>query len=155
MNHIRQICFFDDCLPVYVFYDQWPFCLVTKRKLYRAFIDFKKAFDRVYRNGVWYKLCEIGASYKFVMAVKAIYNSVKVYEKSRRKLSDCFESLVGVKHGKPLSPVIIILFLNALAVELNVNADDFSLPEEFQKFMLLFLIKSLCIQKTISSYLIR
>ena len=34
--------------------------LSGKRKLYCAFIDFRKAFDLVYRNGIWFKLCELG-----------------------------------------------------------------------------------------------
>ena len=36
--------------------------LSSKCKLYCAFIEFKKAFDLVYRNGIWFKLCETGIS---------------------------------------------------------------------------------------------
>lgn len=48
-----------------------------KRKLYSAFIDFKKAFDVVYRNGIWYKLMQYGASTKIVNMLRKIYVSVK------------------------------------------------------------------------------
>ena len=44
-----------------------------KRKLLCAFVDFKKAFDLVYRNGIWFKLCEYGAPLTIVKAIKAIY----------------------------------------------------------------------------------
>ena len=44
-----------------------------KKKLYCAFVDFKKAFDLVYRDGIWYKLLQSGASSKFVNMLKAIY----------------------------------------------------------------------------------
>ena len=76
--------------------------LYRKRKLYCAIIDFKKAFDLVYRNGIWYKLCEMGASLNFVKSVKAIYNSVKICVRSFGKFSDFFHSFVGVKQGEPL-----------------------------------------------------
>ena len=33
-----------------------------ERKLYAAFIDFRKAFDLVYRDGIWFKLINYGTS---------------------------------------------------------------------------------------------
>ena len=80
-------------------------------------LTLKKAFELVYRNGMWYKLCEIGVSCNFIRAVQAIYNSVKVCVKSLGKLFDCFESLKGVKQGEPLSPVMFLLFLNDCRAE--------------------------------------
>ena len=95
--------------------------LSRKRKLYCAFIDFRKAFDLVYRNGIWFKLCELGASLNFVKSIKAIYSSVKACVKLLGKTSDCFDSLVGVKQGEPLSPLLFILFLNDLSNELGID----------------------------------
>ena len=56
-------------------------------------------FDLIYRNGIWFKLCSIGAAIKVVNAIKAIHNSVKVCVRSMEKVSECFDSLVGVKQG--------------------------------------------------------
>ena len=115
--------------------------LNKKKKIYCAFIDFKNAFDLVHRNGIWFKLRNSGASLKIVNAIKAIYNSVKVCVRSMGKVSDCFDSLVGVKQGEPLSPLLFIVFLNDLAEELkkNVNLDnDSDFIDHFQKFILLF-----------------
>ena len=80
--------------------------------------------------------------------MKVIYNSVKACVKSLGKLSDCFESLVALKQGEPLSPVMLILFLNDLAVELSINVNVFSLTEEFQKFVLLFTDDSLLLAES-------
>ena len=115
--------------------------LSKKKKLYCTFVDFKKAFDLVYRNGIWFKLCSIGASLKIVNAIKAIYNSVKVCVRSMGKVSECFDSLVGVKQGEPLSPLLFIVFLNDLAGELDINIDfdnNREFIDMFQKFILLF-----------------
>ena len=82
-----------------------------------------------------------GASLKIVNAIKAIFNSVKVCVRSIGKVSDCFDSLVGVKQGEPLSPLLFIVFLNDLAEELetNVNLDnDSDFIDHFQKFIILF-----------------
>ena len=128
--------------------------LYHKRKLYCAFIDFQKAFDLIYRNGIWYKLCEMGASLRFVKSVKAIYNSVKLCVRSLGKFSDCFDSFVGVKQGEPLSLLLFILFLNDLSEELNVNVDvstfDKSIIEQFKKIILLFTDDTLLLANTVS-----
>ena len=62
--------------------------------------------------------------------------------KSLGKISDCFESLVGVKQGEPLSPLLLILFLNDLSAELDIDTNTGNVNDElidiFQKFMLLF-----------------
>ena len=96
----------------------------------------------------------MGASLRFVKSVKAIYNSVKLCVRSLGKLSDCFDSFVGVKQGEPLSPLLFILFLNDLSEELNVNVDvstfDNSITEEFQKIILLFADDTLLLANTVS-----
>ena len=48
-----------------------------KRKIYCSFVDCKKAFDLVYRNGIWQKLLNYGASTKIVKMLRAIYERVQ------------------------------------------------------------------------------
>ena len=101
----------------------------------------KRHSTLVYRNGIWFKLCESGAPLTIVKAIKAIYNSVKVCVRALGSVLDCFDSLVGVKQGEPLSPLLFILFLSDLAEELNVNNNYFEnddIIDQFQKFILLF-----------------
>ena len=48
-----------------------------KKRLYCAFVDFQKAFNLVYRNGIWFKILNMGGSCKIVKMLQAIYSSVK------------------------------------------------------------------------------
>ena len=69
--------------------------LHRKRKVYCTFIDLQKAFDLLYRNTIWFILFKVGASLKFVKAVKAINNAVKICVRSCGKVSDFLTSLLG------------------------------------------------------------
>ena len=95
-----------------------------KKKMYCAFVDFKKAFDLVYRDGIWYKLLQSGASSKFVNMLKAIYKKVKSCIKVHGNLSRYFESYMGVKKGEPLSPLLFILFINDMETSIYDQSAD-------------------------------
>lgn len=58
-----------------------------RKKLYCAFVDFKKAFDMVYRNGIWYKLMQYNVSSKFITMLKSMYSSVKICVRAQGNLT--------------------------------------------------------------------
>ena len=62
-------------------------CLNTNKKLYAAFVDFKKAFDYVVRDGVWYKLIKAGVRGKILNVIQAMYNTIKSRVKFDNELS--------------------------------------------------------------------
>ena len=106
--------------------------------MYCAFVDFKKAFDLVYRDGIWYKLLQSGASSKFANMLKAIYKKVKSCIKVHGNLSRYFESYMGVKQGGPLSPLLFILFINDMETSIYDQSADLVTFDEFKLFLLLF-----------------
>ena len=63
-----------------------------KLKLYSAFVDFRKAFDKLNRRILIYKLLRNGLSTKFVAMVKSIYSSVRLRVKAGGVLSDAFDN---------------------------------------------------------------
>ena len=72
-----------------------------KRQLCCAFVDFKKAFDLVYRNGILYKLLLNNVSSKFVTMIQSIYSCVKTCVKTNRvgNSSDASQNAYGANHS--------------------------------------------------------
>ena len=48
-----------------------------KSKLFRCFVDFRQAFNSVWRNGLWHKLNEYQINGKCLAVIKSIYSNVK------------------------------------------------------------------------------
>ena len=110
------------------------------RKLYVAFVDFKKAFDSVQHNKLLEILQDIGIKGKFFCTLKSMYDSLVSCVRSNGEYSDFFECPVGVRQGCGLSPTLFSLFINQLANHINstgVHGVQL-LPTFLEIFILLF-----------------
>ena len=85
-----------------------------KQKLFVCFVDFKKAYDLVWRNGLLYKLMKYGISSKMKNMISSIYANVKSYVKVNGRLSKSFGCSLGLRQGCVLSPILFSLFVNDL-----------------------------------------
>ena len=85
-----------------------------KKKLFCTFVDFKKAFDNVWRPGLWHKLLHTGVDGKILRIIRSMYQGIK------SKISICgqetifFSIVTGLRQGENLSPVLFSLFINDL-----------------------------------------
>jgi hypothetical protein len=101
--------------------------LVTKsfmerKTLYCAFIDLKRAFNSVYRQGLWYKLISEGYCGRLISIVRNMYEKIKCRIRLHGgKLSDVFVTLMGLQQGAILSPFLFAFFLNDLPDILNAR----------------------------------
>ena len=88
----------------------------SKQKLYCAFIDYQKAFDTVWRNGLWYKLskCGIYSTSKIFKVIVKMYEGIKSCVFSGNIKSNYFTSNTGVRQGENLSPMLFALYINDL-----------------------------------------
>ena len=93
-------------------------CLSNNRKLFCAFVDFKKAFDFVVRENLWYKLIKMGVRGKILNVIKSMYECVKSKVKCNNVLSEEFMCTLGVRQGECLSPFLFSMFLNDIEEEL-------------------------------------
>ena len=90
--------------------------LYTKndKKVYACFVDFQKAYDTIWRNGLFYKLMKYGFSQKIIFLLKSMYDRVVSAVKVKSGLTATFTPLVGVQQGCNLSPTLLIIILTYL-----------------------------------------
>lgn len=93
-----------------------------KKELYICFVDFSKAFDRVWHEGLFYKLISAGISTKFYNILKDMYSKILLHVKINNNLSPVFHSLMGVRQGDNLSPTLFNIFINDIPTILD-NCD--------------------------------
>ena len=86
--------------------------LSKNKKLFCAFIGYRKAFDFVDRCPLWTKLIAVGISGKLLSVIRNLYSKAKSCVKSNDKLSDFFNCNIGVRPGENLSPLLFVIFLN-------------------------------------------
>ena len=79
--------------------------LAKNKKLYFAFVDLEKAFDRVPRK-VWWAMRKLGIEEWIVRFVQAMYNNTRSRVRVNNTYSDEFGVKVGVHQGSVLSPLI-------------------------------------------------
>ena len=77
---------------------------IIYKKLYCAFIDFKKAFDpfdSISRNKLWYKLISNGINGNILSTISNLYKKAKscVKHPGSGFISEIFPSQVGVRQG--------------------------------------------------------
>ena len=116
------------------------------KKLYCTFVDFKSAFDTVWRSGLWQKMVKSNIKGKIFTVIYNMYQNIKTCVKKGNNVSEFFTSQIGVKQGENLSPFLFSLFLNDLEnyfVENNVDClEKISnlCQETIQIYIKLFLI---------------
>ena len=84
------------------------------RRTFAAFIDVAKAYDKVWRDGLWYKLWKSGIRGKMWRTLKNMYHKVESCILLGDNRTDFFTIQVGVRQGCILSPILFILFINDL-----------------------------------------
>lgn len=123
-----------------------------KKKIFCAFIDFSKAFDSVWRFGMWQKLLNNNIKGNFFRVIYNMYGNIKscvqikhVTENSESpyEQSDFFECNIGVRQGENLSPILFSLFLNDVESYLSENNNNGIILNTFTNTMLPLLKLSL------------
>ena len=84
------------------------------KKTHLAFLDFKKAFDSVWRQGLLRATKNVGINGKLLNLIQNMYSNVKCKVVFNDIESDMFDVNEGVKQGCPLSPVLFSIYMNEL-----------------------------------------
>ena len=89
----------------------------TQRDLFHNFIDFKKAFDRVWHAGLWQVLRSFNIDEGLVQAIQELYDNSSNAILLNSQLEEFFKTTVGVCLGCFLSPILFNLCLETITQE--------------------------------------
>ena len=88
-----------------------------------AFIDFRKAYDKINRNLLLLKLQRRGIKGLFYRNLKAIYNDISYIIKVRGGYLDPISSTYGLKQGGVLSPLLFNIFVDEMKEIFDESCD--------------------------------
>ena len=85
--------------------------IVTRRLEKKAptllmFVDVRKAYDRVWRSGLWLKLKSAGLGGNCLRMIREMYSRVTRTVLVNGRFSDKFDVAAGVPQGSVLSPLL-------------------------------------------------
>ena len=89
--------------------------LAANKRLYMAFVDLEKAFDRVPWKVIWWALRKLGMEEWIVQPVQGIYANAGSRVHVGEEYSEVFGVKVGVHQQSVLSPLLFIIVLEALS----------------------------------------
>ena len=88
--------------------------LQHQQDLYHVFIDFKKAFDRIWHAALWATMKKYDISTNFIQVIKNLYNKATSPVLFNSSIGDWFRTIVGVRQGCLLSSTLLIIFLERI-----------------------------------------
>ena len=117
--------------------------LAANKPLYMAFVDLKKAFDRVPRDVIWWAMRKLKIDEWLMRLVQSMYKDVRSRVRVGDGYSEEFGVGVGVHQGSVLSPLLFIIVLEALSREFHTGcpwellyADDLMISAESMEELL-------------------
>ena len=88
--------------------------LERNQSLLCCFIDYEKAFDSVWQEGLWKAMNFFGYSSKYIHLLQALYQQSSSAVRVNGELTDWFKTTVGVRQGCALSPQLFNILLEAV-----------------------------------------
>ena len=81
---------------------------------YAFFLDVRKAYDTVWRDGLWVKLWDMGVKGRMWRVIKNMYEASRSAILLEGEKSATFRVEQGVAQGCSLSPILFSVFINGL-----------------------------------------
>ena len=89
--------------------------------LYHVFIDFKKAFDRVWHAALWTTMHKYNIGANLITIIKSLYEKATSAVLCNGNTGDWFRTTVGVRQGCLLSPTLFNIFLEMIMTDALEN----------------------------------
>ena len=81
------------------------------KDLYHCFIDFKKAFDSVWHDGLWASLGNLAVPEKLIRVTRSLYEQSEMAVRTGQSLGSYIKANIGSRQGDPMSPMLFIAIL--------------------------------------------
>ena len=91
--------------------------LQHQQDLYHVFINFKKAFDRVWHAALWATMKKYNISTNLIQVIKNLYDKATSAVLFNSSIEDWFRTTVGVRQGCLLSPTLFNIFLERMMTD--------------------------------------
>lgn len=113
------------------------------KSLYYAFVDLEKAYDRVPREVTRWAMRKLGVDEWLVAAIMALYEEAWTVVRTEDGDSEGFEVKVGLHQGSVLSPLLLLIVMEAVTSDVRggllwelLYADDLVLMAESMEELL-------------------
>ena len=93
------------------------------------FIDFKSAFDTVWRKALWKMMRAIGVNSRIVNIIEKMYDKTNCAVVIDGHITEWFHVSVGVRQGCLLSPTLFNLFLDFVMEEIKCLQNHITMDE--------------------------
>ena len=118
-------------------------------KLYACFLDFRKAYNSVWHDGMFSQLERLNIRGNFLAIIKDMYKNSHCAVKIQNKVTNFFKCEKGVRQSCPLSPILFNIFINILALDLdNSSTDSLELPNSSRISCLMYAEDVILISKS-------
>ncbi len=98
--------------------------LEKDRKLFAAFMNLEKAYDRVDRKGLWDILRVYGVGGQLLKGIRSFYENASASVRVNGELSKGFNVEVGVRQGCVMSPWLFNFYMDGCIREMKVGVWD-------------------------------
>ena len=82
--------------------------LQHQQDLYHVFVDFKKAFDRVWHAALWATMKHFNINANLIRMIQNLYDKATSAVYLNNSIGDWFRTTVGVREGCVLSPTLFL-----------------------------------------------
>ena len=114
-------------LTSYLLHESIAYAKENSSKLYVCFLDAKKAFDKVWHAGLFYKMYNMGVDRSILRSVMEMYDGMTSCVQYMGYRSPWFPVLQGTRQGGVISPFLYLLFIDGLIKQLDRTTSNFNI----------------------------